>query len=975
MKKLYFVCIVISLLSSCATKKEILHEEPTPQVYEDVQEIIETKTNWIDETLSKLSLEQKVGQMIMPRGYGYFLNSETDEYQRMINLIKNKHVGGFCFFQGEVYATASTINKLQEISDIPLLIAADFERGGTMRIQRMTPFPEAMAIGAANKIDLTFKMGEIVALEARAIGIHINFAPVVDINNNPFNPVINTRSYGESPELVTSIAKAYMSGMQKSGLIAVAKHFPGHGDTDVDSHYDLPVLNVTRSRLDSIELYPYKELIQNGLMGVMTGHLALPKIDQNKLLPASLSQNITKRILIDNLSFKGLVVTDALEMKGVTKLYGTEDAAVAAVQAGADILLLPDDENKAVDAVISAVKDGKILQARIDSSVRKILAIKQWLKLDENRFVDLNKIPNIVSKPEHWKIAKEIAQASITVVKNNKAIPIQTRKKTLILIITDTEDYRTDINRPDNPKSTERAGDYFLSLFRARSSNYKTIRISNQTNKMELDTILAQTNTYQNIIFALFVKMRGRTNPFGISQHIINFINSISNTKLNNQKLIAISFGNPYTISTIYNYDAAILTYSDNELSTESAIEVLFGEIKAQGKLPVSIPDLRTATRKTLYAIGTGENTSKTILHEGKIPFKEEKFDKIDRLIENAIKEKAFPGCQILVAKKGEIIFRKNYGKLNYLKKSEDVTDSTIYDLASLTKVIGTTSAIMKLLDEGKINLDDRVVKYIPEFSSNNKENITISNLLLHNSGLPAWQRFYLICKSTSETIDSIYNSKLNFKPGDSTLYSDLGFIVLGKIIEKITGTTLDEYLNKEFFEPLEMVNTMFKPSEKILNRIAPTEIDTIWRKRTIHGTVHDETADLLGGVAGHAGLFSNALDLAKFVQMILNNGSYGGIEFIKPETIRLFTERKSLSEKRGLGWDFKSVNGYSSAGDLFSPKSFGHTGFTGTSIWVDPERELFVIFLTNRVHPTRTNNKITKIRSQLHDAVVEMIK
>ncbi|MDP2208462.1 MAG: glycoside hydrolase family 3 N-terminal domain-containing protein [Bacteroidota bacterium] len=972
-----FYFLLFTYFLGCRAPVEIqkTHEKPTPIAKEDVEEIIETKTDWVEETLERLTIEEKVGQMIMPRATGYFVNTGSDEYTKMLHLAKNRKVGGFCFFQGDVYATAVTINKLQEVSDVPLLNSADFERGGPMRIRRMTPFPEAMAVGAARSPELAFQMGKIVAAESRAIGVHINFAPVVDVNNNPLNPVINTRSYGESPQLVADIASAYAAGMQTNGLIATAKHFPGHGDTDVDSHYDLPVLNVSRERLDKIELPPFKELIDKGVMGIMTAHLAVSAFDGKKRIPASLSINITTDLLKNELGFKGLIITDALEMRGVTKVFSVADAAIRSVESGADILLLPPDEDAAIDAILDAIKKGIISQARIDSSVRKILAVKQWLKLDENKLVDVNKISDVVSTPEHWQVAKEISQTSITVVKNERAIPINPRKNTLALIISDMDDYRTDINRPGNANPNERAGDYFLGELRARSNKIKSIRLSPRSNQMDFDAALSQIRASDVVICALFVKIRTRTNPYGLSQNLSDFINSISSAKGNGRvvKNIIVAFGNPYTVGVLKNSDAVVFAYSDSELSTEAVTEILFGEIKAKGELPVTIPD--AASGVTMYAFGSGLKISKTTLHEDKTTTDLKKFENVDRTIKSAISDKAFPGAQVMVIKEGEVLHHQNYGRQDYSPDSPEVTDSTLYDIASLTKVVGTTAAIMKLLDDGKINLDNNVIKYIPAFAFNGKENITIRNLLLHNSGLPAWQKFYLTCKSADEVLDSIYNSKLIYKTGDSTVYSDFGFIVLGKIIESVTSSTLDTYLRTEFFEPLGMMNTFYNPPAEIIQRTAPTELDTVWRKKLVHGSVHDETASLLGGISGHAGIFSTASDLAKFAQMILNGGSYGGVQYIKTETVKLFTERTDLKTKRGRGWDFKTLNGYSSAGNLFSPKSFGHTGFTGTSLWIDPDRNLIVIFLTNRVHPTRANNKIIKIRSELHDEVIEALR
>ncbi|MBU1421698.1 MAG: serine hydrolase, partial [Bacteroidetes bacterium] len=661
----------------------------------------------------------------------------------------------------------------------------------------------------------------------------------------------------------------------------------------------------------------------------------------------------------------GLIVTDALEMKGVTKVISIDEAAIRAVEAGVDILLLPPDEDVAIEAIIDAVLKGRISESRIDSSVTKILAIKQWLKLDENRLVDLNKVSETVSKPEHWQIAKQIAQASITVAKNEKVIPLQPRKKTTLIIISDTDDYRTDINRSSNPNLNERASDYLLSQIRTRRSVAQTIHLSPRSNKIDFDAASSQIKSSDVAIFALFVKTQSRLNPLGLQQHLIDFINSATSGHGKRAKNLVISFGTPYVVGVIKNPDAVMFAYSDGELSVEAAVEVLFGEIKAEGKLPVTIPGM--------FNYGRGISIAKSTLYEDKIfeQSLDRKFRKVDALIKSAIKDTAFPGAQLIIVKDGEILHKNNYGVLDYSTGSAEVTDSTLYDIASLTKVIGTTAAIMKLNDEGKIDLDARASVYLLEFGKFGKENVTIRNLLLHNSGLPAWQKFYLTCNTSSEVLDSIYNSELIYKTGDSTVYSDFGFIILGKIIERITGLSLDTYLRTEFFEPLVMMNTFYNPPVEVLQRTAPTELDTIWRKKLIHGTVHDETAVLLGGVAGHAGLFSTASDLAVFVQMIMNGGSYGGVQYIKPETIKLFTERKNLKTKLGLGWDFKTLNGYSSAGNLLSNKSFGHTGFTGTSIWIDPERNLFVIFLTNRVYPTRANNKIAKVRPALHDAVI----
>ncbi len=976
---LILVIVLFALNNGCRAPIEIqqTHEEPVPDEQIEVEQIFTTKTDWVEETLSRLSVEEKIGQMIMPRGYGYFTNTESNENQRMMRFVKEKKVGGVCFFQGDIYSTAVTINKLQEISNVPLLISADFERGGPMRIRRMTSFPEAMALGASRRKDLANKMGKIVASESRAIGVHQNFAPVADINNNAINPVINIRSFGESPELVAELASEYATGMQSGGLIATAKHFPGHGDTDVDSHYDLPVLNVKRERMDIVELFPFMELINKGVMSVMTAHIALPNLETQKRLPASLSKMITTDILEDELGFKGLIITDGLEMKGVSKFLSINEAAVMSVEAGADILLLPPDEDAAIEAILNAIRTKRISIERINKSVRKILALKEWLKLDENRFTDINSISDVVSTPENLSVAKEIAQSSITVVQNNNALPLQPGKNTLVVIVSDTDDYRTDINRTSNTHPNERVGDYLISQMRERSRKINSARISPRSNKIDFDDVLTKAKSSDILVIAIYVKFRSGNNPFGITEQMIDFLNLLTEniSKNKKQKSIIVSFGNPYPIGNLKNADAVLFAFSDVEASIEAAVEVAYGEISARGRLPVTIPEFKeNKAIGTMFSYGSGINVIKSTLSEEKISAKEKdrKFSKIEKIMQTAVNEKAFPGAQLLVAQNGEVVFQQNFGKLDYAKDATDVSDSTIFDLASLTKVFATTLAIMKLYDDGKVSLNDKVIQYIPEFGNKGKEIITIRNLLKHDSGLPAWQKFYLDHQSGNEILNTIYNSELLYRTGDSTLYSDFGFIVLGKIVEKVTGISLDAYMKKEFYEPLGMENTYFNPSKELSSRIAPTEFDSVWRQSLVHGSVHDEAASMLGGIAGHAGLFSNVSDLSILSQMILNGGSYGGVRYIEPETIKLFTERSDLKSKRGLGWDYKTLNGYSSAGKLFSPKSFGHTGFTGTSIWFDPEENLFVLLLTNRVYPSRVNTKIAKVRSELHDTIIE---
>ena len=936
-----------------------------------------SEREWIEQTLQRLTLKEKIGQMIMSRAYGYFYSNESDEFKRLERLVKEQKVGGLIFFQGDVYETATLVNRMQEMSDVPLLIGSDFEWGSAMRIRRGTRFPEAMAIGATRDTTLAYKVGEAIGKESRALGIHQVFAPVADVNNNPDNPVINTRSFGENQYLVADMASAFAAGLQSGGVLATAKHFPGHGDTQTDSHLDLPIISQTKPRLDSVELYPFRRLIDQHIPSIMVAHLEVPSLETKKI-PATLSPSIITGLLKKALGFHGLVVTDALDMGAIVNGFGSDSAAVKAIEAGVDILLVLPDEEKAIDAIENAVLKGRISEARINESVVKILKYKWSMGLSVNRFVDLKMIPEVVASPEHLALSRQVARSSITVLKNNSVLPLERfgEKQILEVVVSDAENYRTEIHRSSTSLPNEAVGDYFTAQLKKRYSNLQTIKLHQASDSLDYLSVYKRAGSADLIICPIFSKARSGSGMFGLPPGIIGVVDSL--TKLD-KPMALISLGSPYVIGAFPNAGSVVCTYSDCEVSTEAVVEALFGEIPTRGKLPVTIPGL--------FSYGSGIDLSQSVLRKDvpeNVGMNRDSLARLDSIMNEAIHEHAFPGGQLLVAKDGAVVYNKSFGSFEYSPGSSKVNASTIYDLASVTKVIATTSAIMRLYDEEKIRLDDSVMKYIPEFGNKGKEKITIRNLLLHNGGLPAFKRLYLTCKSPEEVLDSIYQTEMIYPIGDSTVYSDFDFILLGKIVEKISGVTLDKYVDSVFFKPLGMPSTIFSaeggsasggnPPSSILKEIAPTEYDSVYRKRLMQGEVHDENAFALGGVSGHAGLFSTASDLSIFLQMIMNGGNYGGRQYLKPETIKLFSTRQGKHSTRALGWDTKTVNGYSSAGTLFGEKSFGHTGFTGTSVWVEPEKNIFVILLTNRVNPTRNNSKIMQIRPKVHDAVIKAL-
>ena len=906
---------------------------------------------WVEETLSKMTTDEKVGQLIFPYAYGRFIQEDSDEFQRLKSLITQLNVGGFVFFRNNVYEQAVLTNNLQKISKYPLLIAADFESGLTFRAEYGTSFPLNMALGAADDSALTYEMGKIIAYESRAMGVHQNYAPVSDINNNPMNPIINVRSFGEDPKLVTRLSDAIIKGLQDGGMIATSKHFPGHGNTTVDSHRDLAVIHGSKDELKNNELLPFISNINNGVMSVMLGHLGFPAYDDSTL-PATLSEKIVSGLLKKDLGFNGLIVTDAMNMHAITKYFSQSEAAVLAFKAGADAILFPQSEVEAYDGILRAVYSGEISGERLNYSVRKILLAKKWAGLNKNRIVDVNKIPEIIGRDHHKEIADRLAQKSITLVRNDeKLIPIipNKRKKYFHISLLD-----------NNSESTAKE---FSELLRDRIPKYESQILPWRSKRRDYQNVLRSAKNSNVIILSVYLKFKDFRGTLGLNEHQDELIKSLVKLK---KPIILLSHGNPYILMRYPRIKTYMCNFGDQEVSQRALAQALFGEIDIEGKLPISIPNTR-------FQFGHSVKLNRTALE----PFdnlKREEFSEIEKMMNNAIKDSIFPGGQLLIAKNGEVLFEKGFGNFTYDKSSTSVNESTIYDLASVSKVIATTTAAMICIDRKLFKLDDKVSKYLPKFNSKGKNEITIRNLLLHNSGLPSFKPFYKTLSNANQVLNDIYNSELEYKIGTKTVYSDLGMIALGKIIEKVSGKSLNKFCRDEIFLPLNMNSTFFKPADSLKNKIAPTEFDNYWRNRLLQGEVHDEAASILNGVAGHAGLFSNAMDIAKVLQMLLQNGFYNNKQFFKSETINLFTTRQNAQSTRGLGWDTKSETN-SSAGNLFSKNSFGHTGFTGTSVWVDPERKLFVVLLTNRVHPTRENTKIIKFRPKLHDAIIEALE
>ncbi|MFH0988940.1 MAG: glycoside hydrolase family 3 N-terminal domain-containing protein [bacterium] len=944
------ICLIF--INSCSPPQIREQQLPVPPPPKEAEKIITPAFDWVETTLQHLTLEEKAAQLVHVWTTAPYYADDDQHWQEMIRLASQRKIGGFIFSVGDVYETAIQINKLQAVTDVPLLIGADYEYGAGMRVRRATSFPSAMAIGATRNTDYAYAMAKATAREGRALGIHQNYAPTVDINLNPRNPVINTRSYGDDVQLVSTMAAAYVRGTQEGGMLATAKHFPGHGDTDVDTHLNLVTLNSDKARLMSVELAPYRAAFEAGLASVMVGHIAVPKLDSAPGIPATLSPRITTDLLQKELCFSGLIVTDAMEMKGVAMKYGAGESAVLALKAGVDLILMPVDADVAIDAIVDAVRKGELSEERLNYSVRKLLRIKERFKLHQQRYIDPASIAAHVNIEEHRRLALKIARDAVTVLGNQTSIlPLQksSSKKILDLVITESEDL-TD-------------GKSFHTLLNDRTKNTEFMQINSSSNKLHFENALASAARAELIILQFHLHIRSGEMTGFVRKDQRELVAKIAQLK---KSMIGISFGNPYIAMDLPTMNAYVCAYSDDDAIEQATAEIVFGESESHGKLPITIPGM--------FKYGDGVELQRSVLRTGfpeEAGFSSQALRNVDQVIQRAIRDSAFPGAVLAVARNGMLVYHKAYGKQTYETGAKKIQQSTIYDLASVTKVITTTSAVMKLVGEGKIRLGDPVVKYIPQFGQQGKQHITLYNLMVHNSGLPAWRRFYDFCDTPACVLDSIYATPLIYRTGDSSIYSDLGLITMGKIIERVTNVPLDRYVDSVFFKPLGMMNTMYNPPQRLWNRIAPTEVDTFWRKtgKAVQGTVHDENCSVLGGVSGHAGLFSTASDLTTFLQMILNGGIYGGERYLERTIIDSFTKRQSLQSTRGIGWDTKNHE-RSWAGNLLSDSTFLHTGFTGTSVAVDPEKNLIIVFLTNRVYPTRENSKISRVRPEVHDVI-----
>lgn len=940
---------------------------------------------WVDSVSGSLGLKQKIGQLIMIRTYS---NKTPAYYGDIEKIIKEYNIGGLCFFQGGPVTQAQLVNRYQAAARIPVLVAQDAEWGLGMRLDSVYSFPFNMTLGALKNDSLVYAMAAEISRQLNLTGVQMNFAPVVDINVNPSNPVINSRSFGQNVNQVTRLGVAYMKGLQDNGVIATAKHFPGHGDTEHDSHLTLPVIDHTLERLRSVEMMPFAAMIDHDVGAIMTAHLFIPAMDTSAGLPSTLSSHIISDWLTDSLGFNGLRITDALDMKGVTGGFEPGDIELKALIAGNDLLLLPQDAGKAITAIEKAVEEGRIDPLEIDRKCRKLLTTKYECGLHKWKPLRTDSLYEKLNQPVNEVLSRRIFSQAITLVKNeNNALPLQRSHNLRIATLS--------IGSPEINAFQKILGHYFnLDHF----NTYSTISSARSKE------LVRRLSDYDLIIAGFYNTTIFPQRNFGIHPTGIDLVKELAaetNVVLN-------LFASPYSLALFEpeKYSAIICSYEDKREALEISAQLIAGALPFEGSLPV---DAGPA-----YVTGTGIKTRSLGRLQYSIPedagIRSRYLTSADSLALSAIKQKAIPGCQVLLAVDGKIIYNKAFGYHTY-ERGNFVKTTDLYDLASLTKILGTSLAVMKLSDQKRIDIDQTLVHYLPFLRETDKADIIIREMMAHQAGLKPWIPFYLHLLSEDNRYNDRFlksqideNYSLKVVDGlylhkdyprmmvDSILasallekkeyaYSDLGFYLLKNIIENITNQPFDQYLRNTFYQPLGLQSMTFNPIQNTsLQRIVPTENDRVFRKKLIHGYVHDPGAAMMGGVSGHAGLFSSANDVAVLMQLYLQGGYYGGEQFLNARTVEEFTSRQfPLNEnRRGIGFDKPNTDDpeKSPACELASPGSFGHSGFTGTYAWADPEYNMVYVFLSNRVFPDASNKKLitSNIRTRIHEIFYETV-
>ena len=1016
------------------------HAETFNRTHALASELDDESRQWVEETLAAMDVRELAGQLVMPWLSGAYAAEGDAEMEEALEWARSGDIGGVMLSIGSPHTYAAKANALQEQADVPLLLASDFESGGPgMRIHHTyalptlhpqgggTSFPPTMALGAADDLELTRAKGQATAREARSLGVHVVFAPVLDVNSNPENPIINTRAFGEDPERVGQHGRAFLEGVREGGALATAKHFPGHGDTGVDSHLELPSVDANRDRLDEVELVPFQEAVDAGVPGIMTAHVAMPELLGEEGPPATLAPEIMTGLLRGDMGFDGLLFTDALSMGAIMDHFGADEAAVQALEAGADVLLVPDDVDVTVGAVEMAVEEGRLSRERLEESARRILEAKARLGLPAGSRTDPEALPEHVGHEEHLEMADRMAARSLTLVRDrDQVVPMDGPDDLRVLSVT--------FAGPEDRV----AGAAFDAVLDEYVGEVERYRLDERSPAGEYDAVAEAAADADLAVVGVYHAPRAGVGDVDMPEELVRLVDELDARR----PTVLASFGSPYILDAVPGVGTYLVAWGDREVSQDAAARAVAGARDITGRLPTSIPphhdagegldraanptlaDLDVPGAQEVLRMGIepapypepledpaeaaaneegmsgewletvdGALASPTEMLPEDAGMDPEALAAVDSILVRAVTvDSVSPGAAVVVGRGDRPVRLRGYGRLDWSEDAAPVTPATIFDLASLTKVTATTLATLRLVEEGRLSLDDPVADHLPGWAAGDpsKRQVTVRHLLLHRSGLPAWAPWYQELRGRTAFLDGLASIPLQASPGEQTTYSDLGFILLGLLVEEVAGQGLDEFLQEELAGPLGLQDTSFRPAENLRYRVAPTEVNPDFRPRHLQGEVHDANAFALGGVAGHAGLFSSARDLARMAATLAGGGQLPGcggtvvrqicagqepVRILEEETVNSVSRPFDDLSGRALGWDTRAERDPSDPDDPgFSASAFGHTGFTGTSLWVDPERDLYVVLLTSRVNPSSNNNRHVEMRREVHQAVVRAV-
>jgi beta-glucosidase-like glycosyl hydrolase/CubicO group peptidase (beta-lactamase class C family) len=967
MKKSFLLLLMATLLISKPMLSHAVEENPLPW-------FSYLNDRRVDSLLNTLTVREMIAQIIWVPAWA---GTKNDNYSEVEELVTKYGIGGVIFFEGELDRQVDFTKRISSVSKLPLIFVMDAEWGTGMRLKEVEDFPYQMTLGAVQNDSLIYLMGAAVARQCREIGINLNLAPVADVNNNPLNPVISYRSFGEDPEKVARKAVMYMKGMQDNGIIACAKHFPGHGDTDIDSHTGLPVIRGSRERFDTVEMVPFYRLAEEGIGAIMSAHINVPDIDPTPNLPSTFSRKVITDILKNEAGFKGLVVTDAMNMAGATMTYPAGIAEAEAIKAGNDIIEYAPDPVKAIDEIASRIEKGELSAEEIRSRCRKLIAVKVWLSDDKLREYGHGS-NDYTDASAHPALIRDLYAGAMTLIENNNnLIPIGRLDKLRIATVA--------VNRlapAEFQKMTDRytnADHFFIDPANEQSAEY----------------VMSKLKDYDIVIAGIC----GPDQRMSSTSWVNPALKVVYNRLAAMERSAIIWFGNPYGLAKLdmeTRPSALLVAYQNNNYTQQAAVQVIFGALGASGRLPVTINEI--------YPEGIGIKTPGNLRLQYGFPENAgissvSLTSKIDSIVRAGIDSIAFPGCQVLIARKGIVILNKCYG-FHYYDSTEAVTESDLWDLASVTKVSAGTASLMLLDSRGLFDPDKTLGYYLPWYRHSDKGGMLMREMLAHQSGLiafiPFWRntvnedgtfrdgiysgredRRFALPVTDSLFINKRYTKEMFREIRDSKTgpkvyrYSDLTFILAAEIVESLTDTTIDRFAPVNIYRPIGAFDITYNPYEKYpRERIVPTEHDSLFRHQLIRGTVHDENAAMLGGVSGHAGLFATGNDLMKLMEMYRRGGEYGGVRILSADVLREYTrvQYPENDNRRGLGFDKPLLgNDTLPPGEAYpaisaSPASFGHSGFTGTFVWIDPDAEITYVFMSNRVYPTRRNNKISDL-------------